>query len=207
MSNSDCDFKYIYKIIMVGDSGSGKTNLLSRLIENKFTDNNKTTIGIDFQVQSFQINGEIVKIQFWDTAGQERFRSLVRSYYKLAAAVMIVFDLTRKSTFDSIDTWINEIKQNVDPDMIDDLELLLVGNKSDLKNKQEVTNEEIDKVCEKYNLQYVETSAKNDINIILSFQDLVERVHKKGRCLYPSKDCIQLDVDTDIIKQGCCYIY
>jgi Ras-related protein Rab-11A len=203
---SDIKFNYIYKIIMIGDSGSGKTNILSRLIDDKFIVNTRTTIGIDFQVQQFHVDGQIIKIQFWDTAGQERFRSLVRSYYKMSKGIAIVFDLTRMSTFNNIDNWITEIKDNVDSDIVDDIEILLVGNKSDLAAKREVSNEEIKQVCQKHNLKYVETSAKEDTNIILSFQNLVERVHEKGYHSLPKGSIQILDVDDSIIKQGCCYL-
>jgi small GTP-binding protein len=201
-------FDYVYKIILVGDSGGGKTNLINRLIEDKFTSENKTTIGMDFHVKPFNVGTDIIKIQFWDTAGQERFRSIIRSYYRLAASVIIVFDLTRRSTFESIDRWINELRDNIHYN-IEDVELLLVGNKCDLAGR-EVTKEEIEKVCEKYNLTYVETSAKDNINIQESFQELAERVHDHGYYIYgkESDDIIQvIDTDDGIEKQGCCYTF
>lgn len=184
------NFEYIYKIIIVGDSGVGKSTVVDNYITGSFTDDIKSTIGIDFQLKAIDTGPDKIKIQIWDTAGQERYRSICRSYYRQAGGILIMFDLTRKVTFDNIPKWITEIKQNVDN--MYEMEIMLVGNKADLEARREVSDYEIIKLQEEFDLPYIETSAKSDLNVNTTFKELVERVHRHKRFIhctkYPEED-------------------
>jgi len=185
------NFDYIYKIIIVGDSGVGKSNIVDRFVTGNFTDDIKSTIGIDFQLKTIDSGPDKIKIQIWDTAGQERYRSIYRSYYREAAGILVMFDLSKKSSFDNIPRWINEIKQNVDN--IYELELMLIGNKADLEYQREVSDYDIIKLQEQFDLPYIETSAKSELNIDTAFSELVQRVHKHKRFIHCTK-CLEGDV-------------
>jgi len=180
------EFDYIYKIILIGDSGVGKTNIVTRFIQDKFIDDNRTTIGIDFQTRIYKIYGEQIKLQVWDTGGQERWRCITRSYYKQSGGIIIVFDLTRRETFDNISSWIKEIENNIDD--TSESEILIIGNKSDLPDQRQVSTKDIEELKQRYNFTYIETSAKHDLNIDDAFTDLVMKVHKRGLYIYCSKD-------------------
>ena len=136
-------FDYFYKIIIIGDSGSGKTNIVARLVNEHFDSNSYTTIGIDFRVKTFNLNGDNIKFQIWDTAGQERFRSLIKSYYRLGSGIIVVFDLSNIESFNSIEKWMHEIENNSDLN-IHDIVIMLIGNKSDLNGKRQVEQEQIE---------------------------------------------------------------
>jgi len=192
----NASFDYVYKIIMIGDSGVGKSNIVDQFVNCKFTEDGKTTIGIDFEVRQVQIGADVIRLQIWDTAGQERFRSITRSYYQMAAGIIVVFDLTRRETFESVNRWLYEIENNVD-DMAR-MEIMLIGNKSDLEHKREVFTSDISKVQERYNVPYIETSAKADINIEEAFKELVTRVHDHKKYLHSTK-FVDDDVN-DIVK-------
>lgn len=201
---ADLEFTTIYKIVLVGDSGAGKSNIVGRLVDEHFDSNSRTTIGIDFRVKTFNLNGETIKIQIWDTAGQERFRSVIRSYYRLAASIIIVFDLSNRESFDSIDRWMKEIEDNTEFS-IRDIVIMLIGNKSDIK-KREVSKEEIDNICNKYDLIYRETSAKDCTGIDEAFQKLAVEIHKKGKHLHYTRiNTDKIVLDSDIKKRGCCF--
>ena len=136
---------YKIKIIVVGDSGVGKTNLINRFASDKFDTNSKATIGVEFVYKTLKINKEIIKVEVWDTAGQERYRSITSSYYKGANGAIIVYDLTDEESFKNVESWMNEVikkgKQN--------MQFLLVGNKKDLINDRVVTEQKgIDKAKE-----------------------------------------------------------
>ena len=126
---------YKIKIIVVGDSGVGKTNLVNRFTSNKFDTNSKSTIGVEFVYKTLKINKEIIKVEVWDTAGQERYRSITSSYYKGANGAIIVYDITDEDSFKNVESWMNEVikkgKQN--------MQFLLVGNKKDLINERVVS--------------------------------------------------------------------
>ena len=200
------NFEYIYKIIIVGDSGIGKSNVVDRFINGKFNDDIKSTIGIDFQLKAIISGPDKIKLQIWDSAGQERYRSICRNYYRQAGGILIMFDLTRKSTFDNVPRWITEIKENVDN--IYELEIMLVGNKADLEDQREVSNYDIIKLQEEYDLPYIETSAKSELNVNTTFTELVQRVHRHKRYIhctkYPEEDVSDIVTLIENDKQTGC---
>ena len=144
------------KVVIIGDASVGKTSLILRYVNNTFSDNVKPTIGCDHYDKDVSIGGQAVKLSIWDTAGQERFRGLSSSYYKKARCVIVVFDITKKSTFDKIDFWRDEIANYADPDVL----VMLVGNKVDLQDKRVVLKDDATSYVNKHKFAlYMETSA------------------------------------------------
>ena len=131
-------FDMIFKLVLIGDSSVGKTNILSKYLNDEFDQNSKPTIGVEFATKNFEIENNIVKTQIWDTAGQERYRAITSSYYKGAKGCLLVYDITRKESFENIDKWISDLKSAGNENM----SIILVGNKSDLENERKVTKEE-----------------------------------------------------------------
>ncbi len=136
----------IFKVVLIGDSGVGKTNIMSRYIKDEFSIETKTTVGVEFGAKKLEINGNNIKAQIWDTAGQERYKSITNAYYKGAKGALIVFDITRPSSFESVDKWITELKSKCDVDV----SIIMIGNKCDLENERAVSKEESLRKAEQY---------------------------------------------------------
>lgn len=162
------EFDVYVKILLLGDSGVGKTCLLKRYRDNNYKHNFISTVGIDYKVHYTNIDNKRVKCQIWDTAGQERFHVITRAYYKGSHGIVLVFDITEKSTFTNIEYWMKNISQHANTNV----QIILVGNKSDLAKKRQVTVEEADAVAKRYNIQYFETSAKTGSNVDESFYNV-----------------------------------
>lgn len=170
------------KILLLGDSGVGKTSILFQFTNNKFLElNNIPTIGVDYQVKMLDIEGTRIKLQIWDTSGQEKFRTITKSYYRGAQGILVVFDVTRRDMFSLTKYWINSIKELA----ATDVEIALVGNKCDLEKK--VTKEEAVEFANEYNIPYFETSAKDNSNIDEVFIYLAKKIHKKNVSSPPKK--------------------
>ncbi|XP_044858330.1 ras-related protein Rab-19 isoform X2 [Mauremys mutica] len=159
-SGSEETFDYLFKIILIGDSNVGKTCVVHRFKSGQYHEKQQNTIGVDFTVRSLEIDGK--KIQVWDTAGQERFRTITQSYYRSAHGAILAYDLTRRSTFESIPHWINEIEKYGAANLV----LMLIGNKSDVAENRQVLFEDACTLAEKHGLLAVlETSAKEAQNV------------------------------------------
>ena len=168
------DYNYLFKILILGDSFVGKTNMLKRFLHDEFDMNTKETVGVEFGSKNFIMDEkDIVKAQIWDTAGQERYRSVTKAYYKGAKGALLVYDISRRNTFENIDNWLIDLRTNGDKDIL----IILIGNKCDLIDKREVSVEEAQTKAEQYNIAYMETSAKNGDNIIKAFSELVSQVY------------------------------
>ena len=166
------DFKL--KIVLLGDSGVGKTNLISRYISNKFEKDTKSTIDVEFFCKTFKVNKDkIIKMELWDTAGQERYKSITSVYYKGAKGAFIVYDITSKKSFDNIDKWITEIKEKNN----NEVKLVIIGNKIDLDNNREITFEEAKNKFKDKNILLIETSALNDTNVNEAFTSMVKLLY------------------------------
>ena len=140
MSRTEEQYDALYKIVLIGDSGVGKSQLLSRFVKNEFNLESKTTIGVEFATKNIKTeSGQFVKAQIWDTAGQERYRAVTSTYYRGALGAMIVYDITKYKTFDNVARWLEELKQYADDGMM----IMLVGNKTDLRKLREVKSEEV----------------------------------------------------------------
>ena len=164
---------YKIKIIVVGDSGVGKTNLINRFASDKFDTNSKATIGVEFVYKTLKINKEVIKVEVWDTAGQERYRAITSSYYKGAKGAIIVYDITNEDSFNNVESWMNEVTKKGKTDM----QFLLVGNKKDLINDRKVTGQKgIDKAKE-LNMNLFEASALEKTNVNEAFNYLVKEIY------------------------------
>lgn len=167
-----------YKIVIIGDGGSGKSSLLLKFAEGTFQDKHYTTIGVDLKAKYININGTIIKLHIWDTAGQERFRSIIKTYYATASGIILVFDLANRESFLNLKIWIDELR-HVDKD---GFPILLVGNKVDLKSKRQVTDKEIGDfiINNGLNISYLEASAKSNVNIKEIFIEIAKKVLYDG---------------------------
>ncbi|CAL0304719.1 unnamed protein product [Lupinus luteus] len=164
---------YLFKIVLIGDSAVGKSNLLARYARDEFYPNSKSTIGVEFQSQKMDIDGKEVKAQIWDTAGQERFRAVTSAYYRGAVGALLVYDISRRQTFDSIHRWLNELHTHSDMNVV----IILVGNKSDLKDVREVSIAEGKALAEEEGLFFMETSALDSSNVTAAFQTVVKEIY------------------------------
>ena len=169
------NYDLIFKIVLIGDSGVGKTNILSRYLTNEFSLTTQATVGVEFGSKIIKKGEKLIKLQIWDTAGQERYKSITSAYYKGSKGAFVVYDITRKTTFDNVDKWINELKNNGSEGVF----IMLVGNKSDLKEKREISEEEVKKKAELYNVAFCETSALEGNNIEYAFESLINEITKK----------------------------
>ncbi|GMH30962.1 hypothetical protein Nepgr_032805 [Nepenthes gracilis] len=164
---------YLFKIVLVGDSAVGKSNLLARFARDEFYPNSKSTIGVEFQTQKMEINGKEIKAQIWDTAGQERFRAVTSAYYRGAVGALLVYDISRRQTFESIGRWLNELQTHSDMNVI----TMLVGNKSDLKDAREVSTAQGRALAEEQGLFFIETSALDSSNVFAAFQTVIREIY------------------------------
>ena len=163
----------LYKILLLGDSSVGKSCLLLRYCDDSFQDIHLATIGLDFRLKTINLeNNKKIKAQIWDTAGQDRFRAITKNYYRGANGILLIFDITDRSSFEHIRNWIEQIKEEAPEQII----IYLVGNKIDNENNRVVTNEEAKKLAEEFKLKYYETSAKNSINVDTTFLDLIKEI-------------------------------
>ena len=166
-------YDYLLKIIIIGDANTGKSSLLQRSTFNNFSESYATTIGLEFGSKIIKYKDKNFKLHIWDTAGQERFQSLTNSYYNFSIGYILVFDLSDIKTFYNLEKWINNVKNKCSKHTVG----ILAGNKSDLNS--DVPENLILKFSKKYNLKYVEVSAKYNYNISYIFEKLVEKIYKK----------------------------
>eukprot|EP01155_Anaeramoeba_flamelloides_P003211 Anaeramoba_flamelloidesa1061283_44.p1 GENE.a1061283_44~~a1061283_44.p1 ORF type:complete len:225 (-),score=40.59 a1061283_44:25-699(-) len=166
-------FNYLYKFVIIGDSGVGKSCILLQFTDHRFQALHDLTIGVEFGARLIDIEGEKIKLQIWDTAGQESFRSITRSYYRGAAGALLVYDITRRETFNHLVSWLEDARQHSSKD----LKIMLVGNKLDLDYKREVSYEEGLTFAQEHNLTFVETSAKSSQNIEEAFIATSRMIH------------------------------
>ena len=165
-------YEYLFKIILIGNSGVGKSSILQRYMKRTFDSNYKVTIGVDFLMKSLIINEQIVKLQVWDTAGQEKYKSMVSSYYRGAHVALIVFDLTSHASFEALPTWVENFYKN-GPEQKN---TILIGNKKDLVEERQVSQEEVELFSQTNNMIYFETSAKDGDNIDYVFSYTAEKL-------------------------------
>ncbi|KAL9653941.1 hypothetical protein ABK040_014154 [Willaertia magna] len=173
-NHGDSKNNILLKIVIVGDSGVGKSCLLLQYTENEFYHTHTSTIGVDFKITSKKLNdGRIVKAQLWDTAGQESYHSIVTPFFRCSNGIILVFDLTNLQSFLNISKWTEEIK-----DLDEKVPILLIGNKSDLINdKKIITDEEIKRIVKRFHfINFIETSAKNSNNVKLAFETMIDYI-------------------------------
>ena len=177
--NSNVKEEYKFKVVVVGDSGVGKTNLIKRFINDTFNKDSKATVGVEFLSKTYLINQEVFKIEIWDTAGQERYKSITAAYYKGAKGAMIVYDVTNQTSFDNVDNWANEIKEKA----ARNINLMIVGNKTDLTDKIVVTSEVATEKAKALEIPIMETSALDSTNVKEAFYQLLREMYKSVKDL------------------------
>mmetsp|Transcript_72256 Transcript_72256/g.64940 ORF Transcript_72256/g.64940 Transcript_72256/m.64940 type:complete len:219 (+) Transcript_72256:167-823(+) len=171
--------KVLVKIIIIGESGVGKTALLHKYVMNKFIEEHKATIGADFLTKDISIGDKLITLQIWDTAGQERFQSMSSAFWRGANACIMIYDITNKESFESINKWRDNLLREIDPEQIETFPLLLIGNKSDLSDeKREVPRFDANNYAQQYQMLFYETSALNGFNINPSIQELAKAAIK-----------------------------
>mmetsp|Transcript_48902 Transcript_48902/g.129257 ORF Transcript_48902/g.129257 Transcript_48902/m.129257 type:complete len:205 (-) Transcript_48902:76-690(-) len=169
------EYDYLFKLLLIGDSGVGKSCLLLRFADDTYTESYISTIGVDFKIRTLEQDGKTVKLQIWDTAGQERFRTITSSYYRGAHGIIVVYDVTDKESFNNVKHWVQEI----DKYAADGVNKLLVGNKCDLSSKKVVSYDEAKELSESLNIQFMETSAKNAHNVEQAFQTMAREIKQR----------------------------
>ncbi|XP_010422851.1 PREDICTED: ras-related protein RABA4a-like isoform X2 [Camelina sativa] len=161
---------YVFKLVLIGDSGVGKSQILSRYARNEFSLDSKATIGVEFQTRTLVMDHKSVKAQIWDTAGQER--AVTSAYYRGAVGAMLVYDVSRRQTFDHIPRWLEELRNHADKNIV----IILVGNKSDLEDQRAISTEDAKGFAEKEGLFFLETSALNAVNVESAFSTVLTEI-------------------------------
>ncbi|KAI3882286.1 hypothetical protein MKW92_019282 [Papaver armeniacum] len=170
----DEEYDYLFKIVLIGDSGVGKSNLLSRFTRNEFCLESKSTIGVEFATRTLQVEGKTIKAQIWDTAGQERYRAITSAYYRGALGALLVYDVTKPTTFENVTRWLKELRDHADSNIV----IMLIGNKTDLKHLRAVATEDAQSFAEKEGLSFIETSALEAINVEKAFQTILGEIYR-----------------------------
>ncbi|KAH0451228.1 hypothetical protein IEQ34_018527 [Dendrobium chrysotoxum] len=168
------EYDYLFKVVLIGDSGVGKSNILSRFTRNEFCLESKSTIGVEFATRTLQVEGRIIKAQIWDTAGQERYRAITSAYYRGALGALLVYDVTKPTSFENISRWLKELRDHADSNIV----IMLVGNKTDLKHLRAVASEDAQSFAEKEGLSFIETSALEAINVEKAFQMILGEIYR-----------------------------
>ncbi|RXI04308.1 hypothetical protein DVH24_038582, partial [Malus domestica] len=182
-SRVDHEYDYLFKIVLIGDSGVGKSNILSRFTRNEFCLESKSTIGVEFATRTLQassltefnlgVEGKTVKAQIWDTAGQERYRAITSAYYRGAVGAFLVYDITKRPTFENVQRWLRELRDHADSNIV----IMMTGNKSDLNHLRAVSEDDGQSLAEREGLSFLETSALEATNIEKAFQTILTEIY------------------------------
>ena len=186
------NYEMMFKVVLVGDSFVGKTNIMSKYLKNEFHEDSKATVGVEFGSKQFNIEGHTIKAQIWDTAGQERYKAITSAYYKGAKGAFIVYDITRKQSFESVERWVTDVTSVADKK----ISIVLIGNKSDLEDQRQVTKEQGEDKANKLQVAFLETSAFSGENLEKAFQMMIKEVYQKCH------EEMMSEGDVDIIKGG-----
>ncbi len=192
------DYDYLFKILLVGDSGVGKSSILLRYTDDEYKPEYISTIGVDFKIRSLLDGDKTIKLQLWDTAGQERFQMITSSYYRGAHGIIIVYDITCKESFKNIKNWLHQINQYANEKVLK----IIVGNKSDLQDKRVIEQKEVEDFCKENDIYHIETSAKNSSNIKDIFLYLSEKLRKKT--IHPNNNNIKILQGSEVNKRNSC---
>ncbi|RXH89116.1 hypothetical protein DVH24_006094 [Malus domestica] len=194
----DDEYDYLFKLVLIGDSGVGKSNLLSRFTRNEFNLESKSTIGVEFATKTLTVDAKLIKAQIWDTAGQERtqsrkrkltvirafyfhhfmilfwYRAITSAYYRGAIGALLVYDVTRHATFENVARWLKELRDHTDPNIV----VMLIGNKSDLRHLVAVSTEDGKSFAERESLYFMETSALEATNVDSAFTEVLTQIYR-----------------------------
>jgi len=209
-SSKNAGYDYLIKLLLIGDSGVGKSCLLLRFSDDSFTPSFITTIGIDFKIRTIELEGKRIKLQIWDTAGQERFRTITTAYYRGAMGILLVYDVTDDKSFQNIRNWIRNIEQHAS----ENVNKILIGNKCDLVDKKVIDTARGKALADEYGIKFLECSAKNSINVDEAFITLARDIKKRlidtadpsATGNTPNSDGLNLDKPQkkQDKKTGCC---
>ncbi|KAI6225079.1 hypothetical protein M3Y99_01379900 [Aphelenchoides fujianensis] len=197
---SDEQYDHLFKVVLIGDSGVGKSNLLSRFTRNEFNLESKSTIGVE---------GKIVKAQIWDTAGQERYRAITSAYYRGAVGALLVYDIAKHVTYENVERWLRELRDHADQNIV----IMLVGNKSDLRHLRAVPTEEATAYAERNQLSFIETSALDSTNVEKAFSNILAEIYKSVSTRHVPADRVQpistgnnitLSANNETSSKKCC---
>lgn len=198
------EYDYLFKLLLIGDSGVGKSCLLLRFADDTYTESYISTIGVDFKIRTIDLDGKTIKLQIWDTAGQERFRTITSSYYRGAHGIIVVYDCTDQESFNNVKTWLEEIERYA----CENVNKLLVGNKCDLQTKKVVDTTTAMEYANQLGIPFLETSAKNATNVEQAFMTMAAEI--KNRVGPPSSaaeapSAVKIDKSRSVeSKSGCC---
>jgi len=171
---NDDEYDYLFKVVLIGDSGVGKSNLLSRFTRNEFNLESKSTIGVEFATKSIQTENKTIKAQIWDTAGQERYRAITSAYYRGAVGALLVYDISKRMSYDNVSRWLKELRDHADQNIV----IMLVGNKKDLRHMRQVQTDEAKEFCKQNKLFFIETSALADSNVTTAFETILKEIYR-----------------------------
>ncbi|KAK9394122.1 ras-related protein Rab-11A [Crotalus adamanteus] len=209
----DDEYDYLFKVVLIGDSGVGKSNLLSRFTRNEFNLESKSTIGVEFATRSIQVDGKTIKAQIWDTAGQERYRAITSAYYRGAVGALLVYDIAKHLTYENVERWLKELRDHADSNIV----IMLVGNKSDLRHLRAVPTDEARAFAEKNGLSFIETSALDSTNVEAAFQTILTEIYRivsqkqmsdrRENDMSPSNNVVPIHFcDSSLFTRGCSII-
>ena len=173
MEDENTNYELLYKIIIIGDAAVGKSNILTRLTRNEFSENTKSTVGVELGVKFIKVKGVNTKIQIWDTAGQERYRSITSSYYKGSHGCFIVYDITNETSFENVERWYEYVQREAGKN----ISIILVGNKCDLENERKISKEKGQEKAKNLKCAFFETSALSGVNISQIFEELTNNIY------------------------------
>ncbi|KAM1229285.1 hypothetical protein ACFX11_039856 [Malus domestica] len=173
-SNFNQKIDYVFKVVLIGDSAVGKSQLLARFARNEFSLESKATIGVEFQTKTLVIDHKTIKAQIWDTAGQERYRAVTSAYYRGSVGAMLVYDITKPQSFDHVTKWLEELRAHADNNIV----VMLVGNKSDLGTLRAVPSEDAKEFAQRENLFFMEASALEATNVESAFVTVLTEIYR-----------------------------
>lgn len=201
-ARGNASYDFLIKLLLIGDSGVGKSCILLRFSDDSFTSSFITTIGIDFKIKTIELDGKKIKLQIWDTAGQERFRTITTAYYRGAMGILLVYDVTDETSFQNIRNWIRNIEQHA----ADNVDRILVGNKCDMHQEKVVETKRGQELADDYNISFFETSAKSNINVVESFTSIAQDIKKRleANPTTPSPDKGLKITGKEKKGKGCC---
>ena len=194
-------YDLLFKLLLIGDSGVGKTSILLGYSDNNFNNTFIPTIGIDFKIKTIELHGKKIKLQIWDTAGQERFISITTSYYRGAMGIMLVYDVTNSKSFDNIAKWLRNIQEHSNPDV----EKIILGNKCDMEDRRVVSKARGEAISRENGVRFLETSAKTNVNIDRAFIELTESILGKIVDVQEARQTLPPIISNQSsIKSRCC---
>ena len=205
MSAVNPEYDFLFKLLLIGDSGVGKSCLLLRFADDTYTESYISTIGVDFKIRTIQLDGKTIKLQVWDTAGQERFRTITSSYYRGAHGIIVVFDVTDQESFNNVKQWLQEIDRYA----CENVDKLLVGNKCDLTDKKVVEYTSAKAYADQLGISFLETSAKNATNVEEAFMTMSAEIKNRvgpSAAAQPGPDGFVIDSKSVEANKagGCC---